>query len=83
LNLPNPGVARSIRAEGTNKNKGLYSVISWLAPFFMRIVLLDIALFCLFVVSFDIEMEQEWNKNGTRKMRDLRDGTHSNSQGKK
>jgi hypothetical protein len=49
----------------------------------MRLVPLDIALFCLFVVSFDMKMEQKWNKNGTRKIRDLRDGTHSNSQGKK
>lgn len=33
--IPNPGVARSIRAEGTNKNKGLIRVISWLSPFFI------------------------------------------------
>ncbi len=70
--IPNPGVARSIRAEGTNKNKGL-------SPFFMRFVPLDIAFSCFLIVLFDIKVEQKWNK----KLRDLRYGTHSNSQRKK
>lgn len=35
--IPNPGVARSIRAEGTNKNKGLSRIISWLALIFFFI----------------------------------------------
>lgn len=54
--IPNPGVARSIRAEGTNKNKGLSRIINWLAPFFMRFVPLDIAFFRFLIVLFDINV---------------------------